>query len=234
MRLVLLPLLVASALSQVSPAVAADKTKHHAAVPVTPAAAVTTSAEVTQTLSKLTVVALIGDQAMVALPMNVNDASPITITIRDKEPFVMAGRLLYPVIEQGQLKVFLAEGRPDAATFQELVRNSSPVFSGTVAVNSGNRRPGELGGSGAWVVKSGDFLKDTLAEWVTKAGWSLVWSLGEREDFRVNTGDVYESDFKTAVHSLFDSLPPTVRIRAELRPDNDPPLLYVTRDEGGR
>lgn len=86
--------------------------------------------------------------------------------------------------------------------------------------------------SNTWNVKSGNLLKETLTDWTAQAGWSLAWMLGENEDFRLEAGDTYKADFKTAVHGLINSLPPTVRIRAELRSDNTPPLLYVIREEG--
>lgn len=85
-----------------------------------------------------------------------------------------------------------------------------------------------------WLAKSGSFLRDTLGEWSLKSGWSLVWGLSDEEDFRLETGNSYPGDFKKAVFDLIESLPLTVRIRVELRPDNTPPLLYVIREEGVR
>lgn len=86
----------------------------------------------------------------------------------------------------------------------------------------------------AWTVKPGSLLRESLQEWTTKAGWSLVWGLSEQDDFRLNSGNSYDGDFKTAVVGLINSLPATVRIRVELRTDNVPPLLYVTTEEGIR
>jgi len=86
-----------------------------------------------------------------------------------------------------------------------------------------------------WSVVPGSYLRDTLQEWATKAGWSLVWGLSEKEDFRLETGSSYAGDFKNGVRDLINALPARVRIHAELRPDNTPPLLHVTRnDEGSR
>lgn len=84
-----------------------------------------------------------------------------------------------------------------------------------------------------WSVVSGSYLRDTLQEWATKAGWSLVWGLSEKEDFRLETGSSYSGDFKNGVRDLINALPARVRIHAELRPDNTPPLLHVTRNEEG-
>jgi hypothetical protein len=89
-------------------------------------------------------------------------------------------------------------------------------------------------GGPALEVKPGSYLRETLLEWSARAGWSLYWGLGDDVDFRLEVGATYPSDFKAAVYKLFSSLPESIRIRAELRVDNSPPLLYVTRDEGGR
>jgi len=85
-----------------------------------------------------------------------------------------------------------------------------------------------------WTVRPASYLQDTLREWAKKAGWSVVWGLGEHEDFRFETGNSFEGDFKTAVTTLFDSMPNKIRIHAELRPDNTPPLIFVNREDGSR
>jgi len=83
-------------------------------------------------------------------------------------------------------------------------------------------------------VKPGSFLKEVLLEWSARAGWYLYWGLGDDVDFRLEAGATFPSDFKAAIHKLFGSLPESIRIRAELRADNSPPLLYVTRNDEGR
>lgn len=86
----------------------------------------------------------------------------------------------------------------------------------------------------AWSAVSGSYLRDTLQEWADKAGWSFVWGLSPTEDFVLGTSDVYVGDFKYGVRNLINSLPARIRIHAELRPDNTPPLLHITRDEEGQ
>lgn len=81
-----------------------------------------------------------------------------------------------------------------------------------------------------WRVKDGAYLSDTLRDWAKVSGWAVVWRMSEQEDFRMDAGNLYQGEFKKAVADLFNSLPPSVRLHAELRPDNVPPLLYVTRD----
>ncbi len=87
---------------------------------------------------------------------------------------------------------------------------------------------------GEWAVTAGASLRETLGAWGAKANWSLVWLTGEQSDYQLMAAHVFHTDFKSAVRGLFDSLPGTVRLRAELRPDNSPPLVFVTRDEGVR
>lgn len=86
----------------------------------------------------------------------------------------------------------------------------------------------------AWEVRSGAHLRATLDEWAMRSGWSFVWGLPADADFRFGAGNTYVGEFKSAVTDLINSLPPTVRIRVELRPDNMPPLLYVTSQGEGK
>ncbi len=86
----------------------------------------------------------------------------------------------------------------------------------------------------AWTVVSGSYLRDTLQEWSAKAGWSFVWGLSSAEDFRLEAANVYIGDFKDGVRDLINALPARVRIHAELRPDNTPPLLHITRNDEGQ
>ena len=85
-----------------------------------------------------------------------------------------------------------------------------------------------------WVLKRGQFLRETLQAWSDKAGWSLVWHMPEKEDFRFDSDIRFGGDFKEAIIKLFDALPVSIQIFAELRPDNIPPLLYITREQGLR
>lgn len=101
------------------------------------------------------------------------------------------------------------------------------------SIEAGNLESDSAAGA-TWEVKSGANLRATLQEWSTNAGWTLVWGLPDDADFRFDTGNIYVKDFKATIHDLFNSLPHTVRIRAELRPDNIPPLLYITNQEGTR
>jgi hypothetical protein len=110
----------------------------------------------------------------------------------------------------------------------------SPALRSASAESASAPASAPSSGGPALEVKPGSYLHETLLEWSARAGWSLYWGLGDDVDFRLEVGAKYPSDFKDAVHKLFDSLPESMRIKAELRVDNSPPLLYVTRDEGGR
>lgn len=83
-----------------------------------------------------------------------------------------------------------------------------------------------------WNVKSGDYLRETLSDWVARAGWNLVWAAGDKDDFQFLGSNTFHSSFKDAVTDLFASFPSNIHLRNEMRIDNDPPMLYVTRDEG--
>lgn len=83
-----------------------------------------------------------------------------------------------------------------------------------------------------WLVTQGALLRETLHEWSLKSGWSLIWGLSDQDDYRLETGNSYQGNFKEAINGLINSLPLTVHIHAELRSDNTPPLLYITREEG--
>ncbi|MCX7173825.1 MAG: TcpQ domain-containing protein [Proteobacteria bacterium] len=212
----LLPLLILPALAHAAP-VTADTP--------TPGAASMTQERFKDLTARMRVLAIIGTQAVVSVPSQQSaDAIPMKLTVKHKEAFLLAGRQLYPLVENSTLSVFLVSGRGEVG---------EAVYSGTVATQSAMSH-GVAAGSGAWVVMPGASLKETLHGWTAQAGWVLVWELGERDDFTTGAGDTYAVDFKAAVRALFDALPARIRIRAVLHPDNEPPLLYVTRDEGGR
>jgi hypothetical protein len=85
-----------------------------------------------------------------------------------------------------------------------------------------------------WPIKKSSYLHETLRQWTARAGWTLVWGLGEHEDLRMEAGNDFRGDFKTVITDLFNSFPASVRINAELRPDNTPPLIFINRDDGAR
>lgn len=88
-----------------------------------------------------------------------------------------------------------------------------------------------------WAVETGDSLRDKLRTWAKLSGWGLVWDYVDaagNSDFEAGAADTYHGDFRTAVRELFAAMPAKIRIRAEFRSDNNPPFLYVTREEGVR
>ena len=85
-----------------------------------------------------------------------------------------------------------------------------------------------------WAIKRSSSLHQTLGHWSDRAGWTLVWGLGENEDMRVEACNNFQGNFQTAVTDLFNSFPASVRINAELRPDNTPPLIFINREDGAR
>lgn len=108
----------------------------------------------------------------------------------------------------------------DDADFQALPSPSSAT-KGAFAVET-------------WQVRSGDLLSQTLKDWSAKAGWALVWDFPEKDDFRLGASNVFHADFKSAIYSLINSLPASVRIQVNLHQENSPPLIHVMSEEGGR
>jgi len=85
-----------------------------------------------------------------------------------------------------------------------------------------------------WVLTPGSSLRDTVGKWAKQAGWTVVWNVRDEQsqedrDFTLHGGLKAEGDFTTAITKLFEALPNSADVRAELRADNEPPMLYVTR-----
>lgn len=118
-----------------------------------------------------------------------------------------------------------------ASNAASISSQESHVFSGTPKVYPVESQAPP---SKSWELRPGIFLRAALQEWANEAGWSLVWAMPERDDFRIDSGNRFTGDFKDAVVGLFDALPQHIQIFAELRPDNSPPLIYVTREQGVR
>ncbi len=116
-----------------------------------------------------------------------------------------------------------------------MIHYAAGAFIGTKPIYL-TQQAGSSTGAGAkeggWEAKAGVNLRETLGKWTADAGWALVWDY--EGDLKMRAGSIFHGDFKAAVAGLFDALPQYIRIRAELRPDNAPPLLYVTRDAAGR
>jgi hypothetical protein len=87
-----------------------------------------------------------------------------------------------------------------------------------------------------WTVGQGSQIRATLESWASEAGWVVVWVPTE-VDLTAGISQTYYSSFDTAVKRMFaaipfDSLAPSQRLSVDLRTDNNPPLVYVFRDDG--
>lgn len=82
-----------------------------------------------------------------------------------------------------------------------------------------------------WSVTAGTTLHEVVQKWADAAGWSLAWTLPEKEHLRIDASNIFVGEFKDAVIELFNALPPDIQIFAELRIQNNPPLIYVTRQQ---
>lgn len=89
------------------------------------------------------------------------------------------------------------------------------------------------GDAKSWSFKPGVTIEQALGDWAKRAGWKMVWSVKDpttltNKEYTLKAGDSYVGTFEAAVSAFFDSLPDSVPIKAELRIDNDPKVLYVT------
>lgn len=82
-----------------------------------------------------------------------------------------------------------------------------------------------------WSVDKGEYLGDVFRRWADRAGWTYEWALPPQDDFQLGAKDSYTGEFQDVIRELVESLPVTVRIQVHLVPENNPPLLYVTREE---
>lgn len=101
------------------------------------------------------------------------------------------------------------------------VPSPSPVSSGSTAQ--------------VWEIRANSSLQKTLEAWCKQAGCQLLWNFrdeqtNEVKDLVVGGGMRTTGGIADALRELFKSLDEDARIKAEYRPDNYPPLLYVTRN----
>lgn len=117
----------------------------------------------------------------------------------------------------------------ESPEIQKIDFSVAGVSASTSSISSLPSGPVEI-----WTIKRESYLHETLREWSARAGWTLVWGLGENEDLRMDAGNDFRGDFKTVIKELFNSFPAGVRINAELRPDNSPPLIFINHQDGAR
>lgn len=77
----------------------------------------------------------------------------------------------------------------------------------------------------SWELKKNTSIRSVVESWASKVGWQVVWKY--KDDLTSPVDITFKGDFRAAIRQLIDGLPHSIPLRAELRPDNVPPLVYV-------
>lgn len=98
------------------------------------------------------------------------------------------------------------------------------------------KTPASLPIQPVWIKKPSDSLRTVINDWSVRSGWQVEWNVKDEEtqedkDFRLGGGLRYEGSYKEAIVKLFDSLPASIKVRAEFVSENVPPMLYVIKGE---
>lgn len=85
-----------------------------------------------------------------------------------------------------------------------------------------------------WVVPPDSSLRDLIAEFAGRAGWTVDINFndvqtGEKKDIQLRGGQRIKGTFNTAMREMFSAIPESANVRAELRPDNEPPTIFIYR-----
>ena len=85
-----------------------------------------------------------------------------------------------------------------------------------------------------WVVKPGARLRAVIEEFAARAGWAVEINYKDEQtledkDLVLGGGLHSEGDFKKAIRDVFDALPASAKIDAELWPENTPPTVFIFR-----
>ena len=94
--------------------------------------------------------------------------------------------------------------------------------------------PREEKKAAVWIIKPHSSLRAVIAEFAKTAGWLDEWDFKDEQtqedkDLILGSGMRISGDFKTVINSIFKALPDEARICADLRPDNDPPTVFIVR-----
>lgn len=86
-----------------------------------------------------------------------------------------------------------------------------------------------------WVVKPNSRLRAVVSEFAARAGWVVEVNYKDEQtledkDIDLGSGGMrVEGDFKKAMTEIFNSLPKSAKIKAELWSENFPPTIYIYR-----
>lgn len=175
-------------------------------------------------LSSLTVVAIVGESAIMKTERLI-PGLPRDLTMKSGRTFAVLGVPVVPTVLGSSVEFFT----PNSSTPVSVSRLGE---QGAEVLEAEAYKPESA--DVVWQIQAGSSIRAAITDWSQRAGWQFVWELDEREDFQFMAGNRFTGDFRAAVFGLFNSLPQDVKVRAELRPDNTPPMVLITRDEGIR
>lgn len=173
-------------------------------------------------LAGLSVVAIVGESAILRAERPIAGL-PRELTVRTGRTFAVLGVPVTPAVN-GNTVEFTTAVSNTPISVARLGETGAEVVEEVITTAPEQE----------WVIQSGQTIRNSVQSWADRAGWQLVWSLDEREDFEFLAGNRFTGDFRAAIYGLFNSLPLEVKVRAELRPDNFPPMVLISRDEGIR
>lgn len=182
------------------------------------------SAKLKAALASLSVVAIVGESAIMKTETAI-PGLPRDLTVRNGRTFAVLGVPVTPHVTTASVE-FSTSTSATPLSISRLGEAGAEVIDPKLTAPES----ADL----VWQVASGSSIRNAVTEWSQRAGWAFVWGLDEKEDFLFQTGNKFTGDFRTAIYGLFNSLPTDVKVRAELRPDNTPPMVLITRDEGIR
>jgi hypothetical protein len=86
-------------------------------------------------------------------------------------------------------------------------------------------------GAQKWTAIAGTYLEDVVAEWAVRAGYHFTNGMPKGEKTKLLASDSYRGDFVSAVTALVNSLPARIKLRVQIVPENDPPLIIISPEE---
>lgn len=90
-----------------------------------------------------------------------------------------------------------------------------------------------------WTVPPKASMRDVVTAFASRAGWIAVIDYkdeqtGDPSDLILDGGLEVKGDFRKAIKQTFNSLPTSTKVMVELRPDNYPPTVFISREGSPR
>ncbi|WP_137922300.1 TcpQ domain-containing protein [Hydrogenophaga sp. 2FB] len=212
---------MAQNVAAVDPAATVDMRLATSKIPSSPAVELS---RLKEALSALTVVAIVGESAIMKTERQISGL-PRDLTVKSGRTFAILGVPVVPTVLGSSVEFFTPHSSTPVSV-SRLGEQGAEVLAAEAFIPES--------ADVVWQIQSGSSIRAAITDWSQRAGWQFVWDLDDREDFQFLAGNRFTGDFRAAVYGLFNSLPLDVKVRAELRPDNTPPMVLITRDEGIR